>query len=144
MKFSAICHIVCLSLGIGFSPIIAQAQKAADKIVKYTVQPGETVLGIAHRHKTTLDHLLSINPGLQPDYVQSGQVINVPFVPGGAEPAPTMAQRAAAQKAAAEAAAQKAAAQQPAVAYKEVEVKQQPQQPKVTYKQYKVKILLTV
>ena len=139
MKFSAICHIVCLSLGIGFSPIIAQAQKAADKIVKYTVQPGETVLGIAHRHKTTLDHLLSINPGLQPDYVQSGQVINVPFVPGGAEPAPTMAQRAAAQKAAAEAAAQKAAAQQPAVAYKEVEVKQQPQQPKVTYKQYKVK-----
>lgn len=105
--------------------------------MKYTVQMGETVLGIAHRHKTTLDHLLSLNPGLQPDYVQSGQVINVPFVPGGAEPAPTMAQRVAAQKAAAEVAKQKA--EQPAVAYKEVEVKPQISQPKLTYKEYKVK-----
>lgn len=137
MKLFAIFHIACLSLGLSVLPLFGHAQKPVKKTVKYTVQMGETVLGIAHRHKTTLDHLLSLNPGLQPDYVQSGQVINVPFVPGGAEPAPTMAQRVAAQKAAAEVAKQKA--EQPAVAYKEVEVKPQISQPKLTYKEYKVK-----
>ena len=79
---------LCVCIGIA-APRQAMAQQRTEKIEKYTVQPGETILGIAHRHGTTLDHLLSLNPGVQPDYVQSGQVINVPYVPGGAEPAPT-------------------------------------------------------
>ena len=87
-----------LCLGV-FSPLQVKGQKKVEKTVKYTVQPGETILGIAHRHGTTLDHLLSLNPGVQPDYVQAGQVVIVPYVPGGAEPAPTPAQRAAAARA---------------------------------------------
>ena len=87
-----------LCLGV-LCPLQVKGQKKVEKTVKYTVQPGETILGIAHRHGTTLDHLLSLNPGVQPDYVQAGQVVIVPYVPGGAEPAPTPAQRAAAARA---------------------------------------------
>ena len=135
-----------LCLGV-FSPLQVKGQKKVEKTVKYTVQPGETILGIAHRHGTTLDHLLSLNPGVQPDYVQAGQVVIVPYVPGGAEPAPTPAQRAAAartteknvvvkkQPAAGNAAIMPNAVSK--VSY--AEVGQQPQPVKVTYKEYKAK-----
>lgn len=121
------------------------AQNKVEKTVKYTVQPGETILGIAHRHGTTLDHLLSLNPGVQADYVQAGQVVIVPYVPGGAEPAPTPEQRAAAARAAAKTVAptttghveQTPVAQVSKVVYNELG--KQPQQPKITYKDYKVK-----
>lgn len=128
-------------------PLQVKGQKKVEKTVKYTVQPGETILGIAHRHGTTLDHLLSLNPGVQPDYVQAGQVVIVPYVPGGAEPAPTPAQRAAAARATEKNVVVK---KQPAagnvaimpnavskVSY--AEVGQQPQPVKVTYKEYKAK-----
>ncbi len=115
-------------------PAEAQAQAAQGRTVKYTVQPGETVLGIAHRHGTTLDHLLSLNPGLAADYVQAGQTIVVPYVPGGAEPAPTPAQREAVRKAAA---AQAQTATPPA-AVATVSGEQTPQV-KITYKEYTVK-----
>lgn len=122
-------------------------QKKVEKTVKYTVQPGETILGIAHRHGTTLDHLLSLNPGVQPDYVQAGQVVIVPYVPGGAEPAPTPAQRAAAARATEknvvvkkQPAAGNAAIMPNAVSkVSYAEVGQQPQPVKVTYKEYKAK-----
>lgn len=129
---------LCVCIGIA-APRQAMAQQRTEKIEKYTVQPGETILGIAHRHGTTLDHLLSLNPGVQPDYVQSGQVINVPYVPGGAEPAPTPAQRAAAAKQ--KEAALKQQEQQPVnpskVTYTTVGANKP--QPKITYKEYKVK-----
>lgn len=135
-----------LCLGV-LCPLQVNGQKKVEKTVKYTVQPGETILGIAHRHGTTLDHLLSLNPGVQPDYVQAGQVVIVPYVPGGAEPAPTPAQRAAAarvteknvvvkkQPAAGNAAIMPNAVSK--VSY--AEVGQQPQPVKVTYKEYKAK-----
>lgn len=135
-----------LCLGVLY-PLQVKGQKKVEKTVKYTVQPGETILGIAHRHGTTLDHLLSLNPGVQPDYVQAGQVVIVPYVPGGAEPAPTPAQRAAAartteknvvvkkQPAAGNAAIMPNAVSK--VSY--AEVGQQPQPVKVTYKEYKAK-----
>ncbi len=112
------------------------AQKATEKIVKYTVQPGETILGIAHRHNTTLDHLLSLNPGVQPNYVQANQVINVPYVPGGATPPPSAAQRAAANTAkATPVSTTPAVVSTPSkVTYTHLNT-QQPQ-PKVTYKDY--------
>ena len=124
-----------------------KSQKKVEKTVKYTVQPGETILGIAHRHGTTLDHLLSLNPGVQPDYVQAGQVVIVPYVPGGAEPAPTPAQRAAAARATEknvvvkkQPAAGNAAIMPNAVSkVSYAEVGQQPQPVKVTYKEYKAK-----
>lgn len=135
-----------LCLGV-FSPLQVKGQKKVEKTVKYTVQPGETILGIAHRHGTTLDHLLSLNPGVQPDYVQAGQVVIVPYVPGGAEPAPTPAQRAAAARATEKNAVVK---KQPAAGNATImpnavskvsyaEVGQQPQPVKVTYKEYKAK-----
>lgn len=135
-----------LCLGV-FCPLQVKGQKKVEKTVKYTVQPGETILGIAHRHGTTLDHLLSLNPGVQPDYVQAGQVVIVPYVPGGAEPAPTPAQRAAAARATEKNAVVK---KQPAAGNAAImpnavskvsyaEVGQQPQPVKVTYKEYKAK-----
>ena len=135
-----------LCLGVLY-PLPVKGQKKVEKTVKYTVQPGETILGIAHRHGTTLDHLLSLNPGVQPDYVQAGQVVIVPYVPGGAEPAPTPAQRAAAARATEKNAVVK---KQPAAGNAAImpnavskvsyaEVGQQPQPAKVTYKEYKVK-----
>ena len=128
-------------------PLQVKAQKKVEKTVKYTVQPGETILGIAHRHGTTLDHLLSLNPGVQPDYVQAGQVVIVPYVPGGAEPAPTPEQRAAAARATEknvvakkQPAAGNAATMPNAVSkVSYAEVGQQPQPVKVTYKEYKAK-----
>lgn len=135
-----------LCLGVLY-PLQVKGQKKVEKTVKYTVQPGETILGIAHRHGTTLDHLLSLNPGVQPDYVQAGQVVIVPYVPGGAEPAPTPAQRAAAARATEKNAVVK---KQPAAGNAAImpnavskvsyaEVGQQPQPAKVTYKEYKAK-----
>lgn len=135
-----------LCLGV-LCPLQVKGQKKVEKTVKYTVQPGETILGIAHRHGTTLDHLLSLNPGVQPDYVQAGQVVIVPYVPGGAEPAPTPAQRAAAARATEknvvvkkQPAAGNAAIMPNAVSkVSYAEVGQQPQPVKVTYKEYKAK-----
>ena len=135
-----------LCLGV-FFPLQVKGQKKVEKTVKYTVQPGETILGIAHRHGTTLDHLLSLNPGVQPDYVQAGQVVIVPYVPGGAEPAPTPAQRAAAARTTEKNAVVK---KQPVAGNATImpnavskvsyaEVGQQPQPVKVTYKEYKAK-----
>lgn len=69
-------------------PLQSYAQKK-EKVVKYTVKPGETVLGIAHRHNTTLDHLLSLNPGLEADHVQADQQINVPFTKGQDDVSPS-------------------------------------------------------
>lgn len=135
-----------LCLGV-LCPLQVNGQKKVEKTVKYTVQPGETILGIAHRHGTTLDHLLSLNPGVQPDYVQAGQVVIVPYVPGGAEPAPTPAQRAAAARATEknvvvkkQPTAGNAAIMPNAVSkVSYAEVGQQPQPIKVTYKEYKAK-----
>lgn len=132
--------IVTLCLGLGLAlPMQMLAQKATEKIVKYTVQPGETILGIAHRHNTTLDHLLSLNPGVQPNYVQANQVINVPYVPGGATPPPSAAQRAAANTAkATPVSTTPAVVSTPSkVTYTQLNT-QQPQ-PKVTYKDYVAK-----
>lgn len=135
-----------LCLGVLY-PLHVNGQKKVEKTVKYTVQPGETILGIAHRHGTTLDHLLSLNPGVQPDYVQAGQVVIVPYVSGGAEPAPTPAQRAAAARATEknvvvkkQPTAGNAAIMPNAVSkVSYAEVGQQPQPVKVTYKEYKAK-----
>lgn len=45
----------------------------------YIIQPGDTMSGIASRHSTSLNALLSINPHIeQPDVIYVGQSINVP------------------------------------------------------------------
>ncbi|TCL57871.1 LysM repeat protein [Hydrogenispora ethanolica] len=49
----------------------------------YTIQAGDTFIGIARRFGYPLDALLAINPGLDPDRLQVGQTVCLPPAPGG-------------------------------------------------------------
>ncbi|MGE5583697.1 MAG: LysM peptidoglycan-binding domain-containing protein [Bacillota bacterium] len=49
----------------------------------YTIQPGDTFINIARRFGYTLDALLAINPGVDPDRLQIGAQICLPPAPGG-------------------------------------------------------------
>jgi len=102
----------------------------------YTVQPGETMLGIANRHGTTLEGLLKLNPGMNADYVQSGQTLHVPK---GSNK--TAAQRPAPTQEVSPRPARTPADPKQNTAVKHVENEVIPQQPKyiTTYKEYKVK-----
>lgn len=79
MKIKNIFLALCLLLAIFPAlPGMAEQQRPMGKTTSYTVQSGETLLGIAHRHGTTLDNLLRLNPGINADYVQAGQSVKVP------------------------------------------------------------------
>lgn len=49
----------------------------------YTIQAGDTFIGIARRFGYTLDALLAVNPGVDPDRLQIGQSVCLPPSPGG-------------------------------------------------------------
>jgi LysM repeat protein len=49
----------------------------------YTVQPGDTLIGIARREGYTLDALIAVNPGIDPNRLRAGQIICLPPSPGG-------------------------------------------------------------
>lgn len=49
----------------------------------YTIRAGDTFIGIARRFGYTVDALLAINPGVDPDRLQIGQQICLPPSPGG-------------------------------------------------------------
>jgi LysM repeat protein len=49
----------------------------------YTIQPGDTFINIARRFGYTLDALLAINPGIDPERLQIGGQICLPPSPGG-------------------------------------------------------------
>ena len=48
----------------------------------YTVQPGDTFIGLARRFGYTLDAILAANPGVDPRSLQIGQRICLPPAPG--------------------------------------------------------------
>lgn len=65
-------------------PSAAVAVRATEKPVTkkkkgrvYRVQKGDTLIGIALRHDTTVDDLLKANPGLHPSRIYPGQTIDV-------------------------------------------------------------------
>jgi LysM repeat protein len=55
----------------------------------YTVQKGDTLIGIAVRHDVTIEALEAANPGIDPGALQIGQTVLVPLASPG--PAPNQA-----------------------------------------------------
>lgn len=47
---------------------------------QYVVVPGDTLTQIAQRHGVSLEGMISVNPGIEPDWIYPGQVLNVPSV----------------------------------------------------------------
>jgi LysM repeat protein len=55
------------------------ATKAGPTSFTYTVQPGDTLSGIAELYSVTVEALMDANGLTDPDVLQVGQVINIPF-----------------------------------------------------------------
>lgn len=49
--------------------------------IEYTIEPGDTLFDIALEHDTTVDAILELNPGLDPDLINPGDVILIPSSP---------------------------------------------------------------
>lgn len=153
MKHSFICRIISVCLCLNSTVFLTStAQSTAEKTVSYTIQPGETIYSIAHRHGTTSAHIVQLNPGMDADHVRSNSVIRVPATNKQGRlstyqsPKSTSAPKATATRLGTQVAsavtttAHKSTA--PVPAYKNNYVrfggKQEPQ-PDLPYKEYKVK-----
>ncbi len=76
---------------VTIAPTPAIEPTAAPRLTQYVVQPNDTLWDIAIRFGfSTLDPILAVNPGLNPDFLSLGQTIQIPgtdFVPApGAAP----------------------------------------------------------
>lgn len=60
----------------------------ASSPTKYTVQWGDWIRKIAEKHGVSVEALLAANPGIHPDRIYPGQVLNIP-APSGALPTPS-------------------------------------------------------
>lgn len=58
----------------------------APTVETHTVQPGDTLFGIAARYGTTLESLLAVNALANPNVLEVGQVIQLPGVPDRTTP----------------------------------------------------------
>ncbi|WP_311353877.1 LysM peptidoglycan-binding domain-containing protein [Alloprevotella tannerae] len=84
MKVST--HIMRLALLCFSFLLYAQIAEAQQKSTPHVVQGGETLYSLARLHHTTIDKILSINPGLTVESLQAGQTILLPT--GGAAESP--------------------------------------------------------
>ena len=50
-------------------------------IVMVTIQPGDTLWALARKYNTTVEAIIQANPGIQPENLQVGQVIQIPACP---------------------------------------------------------------
>jgi LysM repeat protein len=57
----------------------------------YTIQSGEWIYQIARKCGLNPKDIIAANPGINPNYVVPGQVINLPGTPAGATPVPPAA-----------------------------------------------------
>jgi len=46
-----------------------------------TIQPGDTLWALARKYNTTVEAIIQANPGIQPENLQVGQVIQIPACP---------------------------------------------------------------
>lgn len=51
------------------------------RIIRYTIQAGDTIWKLAERYNISVDAILAANPNIDPDNLQVGQVILIPDPP---------------------------------------------------------------
>ncbi len=61
----------------GSSPVPTSA--APGRLTTYTVQRGDNLYKIARKFSTTANAIIAVNPGINPNRIFPGQVINLPF-----------------------------------------------------------------
>jgi LysM repeat protein len=69
------------------SPTTVPTAAPAPSFANYTVQRGDTLYGIARKFNTTLNAIVTANPGITPNRIFAGQVIKIPVA--GSAPVPT-------------------------------------------------------
>jgi LysM repeat protein len=69
---------------------LASAEPAAAGVISYTVQQGDTLVGIASQFGVGLPTLSALNPLVTPEYLNVGDQLSVP-APAGAPASPTSA-----------------------------------------------------
>src|SRR5690554_144918 len=52
----------------------------------YTIRAGDTLFALANRYNTTVNAILTANPGLDPNFLRVGQIICIPEPPTGVCP----------------------------------------------------------
>lgn len=63
------------------TPVDATPTPEPGAPIEYTVQAGDTLSVIAAEHDTTVDAIVELNPGIDPDFLNVGDVILIPSSP---------------------------------------------------------------
>ncbi len=61
-----------------------QSQSTQNELIYHTIIRGESLYSVAKKYNTTIEGLLSLNPGVSPDHFQAGDVIKV--MPNSSKP----------------------------------------------------------
>ncbi len=67
-----------------------QPGKCPPGTMSYTIKSGDTFYKLAQRYNTTVEAIIAVNPGVDPNNLQIGQVICIPTEDSGECPAGTM------------------------------------------------------
>ena len=70
--------ILVISLLFLLSAVGTTSAYAQSGVIQYRVQEHETLYGISKQHGTTIEKIISVNPGLQPENLKAGQTIKIP------------------------------------------------------------------
>ena len=64
-------------------PISAPPSTCPVGTFSYTIRPGDTIFNLAMTYNTTVEAILRVNPGIDPNNLQIGQRICIPIAPPG-------------------------------------------------------------
>jgi LysM repeat protein len=59
-------------------PAAPTATPATPRVITYTVQPGDILNRIARDFNTTAEAIIELNPGINPDSLRIGEVLQIP------------------------------------------------------------------